>query len=380
MDRRQSPSRAGFTLVEVLVAILIVALLVALLLPAIRGAFRRAQEAQVAAELNNLATALASFKNTYGDYPPSRIYLCEAGYNNSGLSAAALSGPAGPLSTSGNDTDISLAQLIQRSKIYLRRIWPRVDFDNGTNGTLTAGFDFNGDGTIGGNWNLTGSECLAFFLGGLPVQNNGSFSMSGFSKLPTDPFLMLNPAVVTSTNRSVPNYEFVSGRLVDLDGDGFPSYLDPLDQTQNQRAYAYFVSYGTNSYDPNDDNGNGREFAFEDEDDGTTIVERGYTVGFPNSAGANSVISAAPNPYVTGTPITTGGMTWINPNGFQLFSCGQDRLWGLGGTYVQNSLGSTGKLPIVASDPGLINPVDASNGIRYRESDNITNFSGGRLD
>ena len=29
--------------------------------------------------MNNLATALASFKNTYGDYPPSRIISARRG-------------------------------------------------------------------------------------------------------------------------------------------------------------------------------------------------------------------------------------------------------------------------------------------------------------
>ncbi len=133
MDRRKSPNRAGFTLVEVLVAVLIIATLVAILLPAVRGAYRTAQEAQVTSELNNIATALASFKNTYGDFPPSRVVLCEAGYNNSGLTAAQLAAPAGTLagtfSPSGNDTDITVGQLIQRSRLYLRRFWPRVDFD-----------------------------------------------------------------------------------------------------------------------------------------------------------------------------------------------------------------------------------------------------------
>ncbi len=141
MDRRKSPSRAGFTLVEVLVAILIIATLVAILLPAVRGAFRRAKEAQVTAEMNNLATALASFKNTYGDYPPSRIILCEAGYNS-------LSGLTGRCAERRRH-DMTYQQLIQRSRLYLRRFWPRVDFDSAPASTASGQFnDFNGDGAI----------------------------------------------------------------------------------------------------------------------------------------------------------------------------------------------------------------------------------------
>jgi prepilin-type N-terminal cleavage/methylation domain-containing protein len=381
MDRRKRTARAGFTLVEVLVAILIIATLVAILLPAVRGAFRRAQEAQVSAELNNLATALASFKNTYGDYPPSRIVLCEAGYVPSGLLTNTTT--AGPFPTGdANDSDLTIAQLAQRSRLYLRKFWPRVDFDSGS-----IPFDFNNNNSYSDVLYLSGSECLTFFLGGVPINNgNGTFGMSGFSKLPVNPFQ--SPA--TATNRTIPNYEFNIGRLIDLDGDHIPSYLDPLDTTiGNQRAYAYFCSYGTNSYDPNDDNGNGRLNAFEEDlqvtSTSTIYTERGFTVGFPTSSGSIAV-SPAPNPYCTGSPITTGGMSWINPNSFQLFSAGADRNWGLGGQYVQTGLTSgnnvgTAKLPLLQSDPGIKNSDYFSNGVRNAfESDNLTNFSGGRLD
>src|SRR5262249_22486112 len=52
----------GFTLVELLVVIIVLAILVALLLPAINGAVKTARNAQVSAEINQLAQALASFK------------------------------------------------------------------------------------------------------------------------------------------------------------------------------------------------------------------------------------------------------------------------------------------------------------------------------
>jgi prepilin-type N-terminal cleavage/methylation domain-containing protein len=397
MDRRQSPSRAGFTLIEVLIAVSIVALLVALLLPAIKSAVRRAQEAQVTSELNNLATALASFKTTYGDYPPSRVVLCEAGFNS--LTATQLSALI-PLSPSGNDIDISPAQLVQRSRLYLRRFWPRVDFDNGS-----QPFNFNNNGSTTDVLVLNGSECLTFFLGGIPQSDGtGGLGLTGFTKLPINPFLPPNTANPTTTNRTVPNYEFNSARLVDLDGDGIPSYLDPLDTTPtNRRSYAYFCSYGTNSYDPNDVNGLGQQqdaaytgttndpgdYEHEDSADNTTpYVERGYTVTFPASTGNNYVVSPGPNPYCTTSPVpTTGTVAWINPNGFQLLSSGEDRLWGLGGSYVQNSLGTLGVLPIAPNDTGIINSSGAQptfdyfvNGIRNnRESDNLSNFSGGRL-
>ena len=95
---------------------------------------------------------------------------------------------------------------------------------------------------------------------------------------------------------------------------------------------------------------------------------------------ATLAVSAAPNPYTAGNP-GSGAVSWLNPTSFQLLCAGQDRQWGLGGTYAQASLAGTGKLPILpaATDPGNINKDDTS-GIRLRESDNITNLSGGRLD
>ena len=245
--------RTGFTLVEILVVILIIAILLALLLPAIAGAFRRGREAQVAAELNNMATSLASFKTTYGAYPPSRILLPEAGFT-AFYAAAAGTAIAG---AGSNDSDITDKDLANRSLAILRSFWPRVNFL--VPPTSPGFFDFNGnginDGALGHATLLNGSECLTFFLGGIPILNNGVVTgVSGFSKLPTNPFINNTLA----TNRTAPNYEFVGGRLVDLDGDHIPSYLDPLDVTQgNRRAYAYFASYGVNGYDPNDINGLG---------------------------------------------------------------------------------------------------------------------------
>ena len=381
MDRRKRPSRPGFTLIEVLIAILIVATLMAILLPAVFSALRKGRETQVTAELNNLATALASFKNTYGDFPPSRVILVEGGYNS--LPAAFLSATVGDATTSvapynetpladTNCSDMTVSQLVQRSRLYMRKFWPRVDFDGGSSATPPTNLDFNGNGSYSDIITLSGSECLAFFLGGIPINNgDGTFGTSGFGRSP------LNPFTVGGTNRTVPNYEFVSGRLIDQDFDHVPSYIDPLDVTPgNRRAYAYFSAYGTNSYDPNDLNGYGHNVSpnFEVEDDGTTNVERGFTVSFP----PGSVVSPAPNPYTSGLPVSPS-VAWINPNSFQLFSAGQDRLYGLGGTFSQNTTGDAGRLPIASGDSGIVNAGDFSNGSRNRENDNLTNFSGGRL-
>src|SRR5688572_27705256 len=61
----------GFTLVEMLVVISIIAILAALLIPAINMAIRAARNAAIGVEINQLATAIESYKQDKGDYPPN---------------------------------------------------------------------------------------------------------------------------------------------------------------------------------------------------------------------------------------------------------------------------------------------------------------------
>ena len=410
MSRPTHPRRSGFTLIEVLVVILILGILVGLLVPAIQGAVRTAREAAINAEINNMAGALAEFKNRYGEYPPSRVLLMENGFYNVASTATLDSSGTtwftdttnfpssyqlgGQGSYPATGTDLTFGQLAERSVRYLRKFFPRAGFS--TTAALFSStatdpnfyHDFNGNGTLDANpILLQGHECLVFFLGGLPTHGSQSTGMTGFGKLPQNPFLPFNytpPA--SSTALSLAHdpsfYTFRAERLVDDDSDGVPGYVDMgFGVNADARYYAYFSAYSSTSttggYDPNDVNFTvpGDTFA-----SGTSMILNftvPFTVGTGNVAG-----SLVPNPYTKGLSVAAASRPAIYhaPQTFQILSPGRDRLYGLGGQYDANPNGE--RLPIDTNTADYNTGTAASDltqPARQRERDNLSSFAG-RLD
>lgn len=388
----QPRRRSGFTLVELLVVIVILGILIGLLVPVIIGAVNRANEARVSAEINSIAQSLASFKNKYGDYPPSRIILSETGgYNVGGSPPTFYSGMphVPPYAPIGGDTftladgDVNYPALVNRSIRYLRKFFPRAAFSTNTG---TTAYDFNYNGIYETNpIYLTGEECLVFFLGGVPVhEGDGSDPRLGFGRIigvegigknPTNPFPLFDRNIAPPP-RDQPFYDFQPSQLWDDDTDGMPGYVDTLGQGDQGRYFAYFNGYNGTGYDPNDCNYN---YAATGEDVGA--FGRTFVLSFPVAGGSvpapspavngRTTASPLPNPYTTGPsfPVNGTAAAFINDQSYQIISAGRDRQYGVGGRYARDS--NAERLPDDA-------PIGT--GDRIRERDNLSNFSQGALE
>jgi prepilin-type N-terminal cleavage/methylation domain-containing protein len=391
---RSRLGRGGFTLIELGIVIVIIGILAALLLPAINGAVRRARDASVNSEINLMAQAMASFKSTYGDYPPSRVLLVESGDYSSFLTGTNLTQPVSTfLGIPAYAGDITVAQLAQRSIQTMRKFWPRAVL--GSTAPLPAGaipggfYDYNGNGTNDGAYVLDGRECLVFFLGGIrQLDASGNFGMTGFAKDPRNPFANSNMA--NGSSRAAPLFEFAGNRLkIPIEKQsgtvplvsGIPAYYDPFQTPGSPVFYAYFSAYGGN-YDPNDvnaiDPSNPGSYEI---DINNNLLNLTLQVNFPvtpapAAGNPNRVNSPPPNPYTnsaTDAP-TSLALSYFNSQSFQIIAAGADAHYGAGGQYTPDA---TTVLP-QEPPPSLSPPAPMLD--RTYEKDNLTNFHNGRLE
>ncbi|MBW3539955.1 MAG: prepilin-type N-terminal cleavage/methylation domain-containing protein [Planctomycetes bacterium] len=303
----QSPTarRAAFTLIELLMVVVIISLLIGLLLPAINSVVISAREARVTTEIQQLATAMHDFKAKFGFEPPSRIVLFEDGGQWMANTADA-----------------------RASRATLRKMFSQIAFDIDRNFNLRNGIELDPDGDNAPGVTLTGAECLVFFLGGV---RSSTGEIIGFSKNPVNP---LDPNSAGTGNRLGPFYpELNSGRLVDIDDDGMPEFLDPL---PNQTLpYIYASSNGGRGYHTAD-----------------LIVD-----GRQNPPAVRML-----NVYRQGAAPTA---TPFNRQSFQIISPGYDADYGTGGYFDPDN-----------PDASLATPTGRD---AEAERDNLTNFHGGRL-
>lgn len=286
-DSRRPQRRSGFTLIELLVVITIIAILVGLILPAIFSARTRAQVTAVSTEIKQLEQAIGSFRTRFGVDPPSSLTI--------------------PTAVTGWSAE-------DRQKIT--RIWGQFNF--ATLGGFPGGYPSS-------PVYLNGAECLVFFLGGINSNPGGETTLIGFSKNPATPWSS------SGGNRDEPFFnQFDAGRLVDVDGDNVPEFVDSL---PGQKIPYMFLSSQGKSYTKTNNASEQDDFDVHG--------------GPSNSSDMSQIYLKADN------------QTAQNPGGFQIISPGLDGLYGVGGMLDEDGSQITG--------------------LRTTEADNITNFSGGAL-
>ena len=245
--------------------------------------------------------ALATFKQEFGEYPPSSVtlYGTTAGWNSD-----------------------------PKSKNKIRSLWK--DFNFATGGRLASGVPQNTDASLGtyhpwgaSTITLTGDECLVFFLSGVAVPNGTDVppTLAGFAASGRAPF------AVAGANRTGPFFEFKSERLVDA---------TPSDTTGTDMAYS-------------------------------------YTDGLSDSETPMFYSSATSGRYSLGDAVyfQADGKTPWNKDSYQIIAPGED--------------GEFGDIQLTASnkaqwaDGTNLRDETPSGPNRIPERDNLTNFSGGRL-
>jgi general secretion pathway protein G len=271
---------------------------------------------------------------------------------------------------------------------------------SGTKPVIPNGYyDVNGDHIKNDPYVMFGHECLAIFLGGVPMETKEGFALTGFGRNPTNPFTSAAEPPVGkswpfSLDRQQPFMEFSPGHVKPTNNGTLPALAgqlvgitDPLGT--NSQFYAYFSAYNGSGYDPDDVNIPEPDF------NGTTTNVLGGMQSNNDPLGVNKTsrtdifASPAPNPYLSDTPLpidSTGDLdltdkrsrntTWFKPNTYQIISAGMDGRFGIGGQY---TAGADVPLPFypIANAKATGQTLDMET--RSVEQDNITNFSGGTL-
>ncbi len=260
-------ARAGFTLIELLIVIGIIAVLVSLTAAAVMRVRYKAFELQIRNDISQLSTATQQFNvENNVDYFPSRIRL-----RNDGAYDIANANPL-------------IAQYEKESYTFLKRVWPRL----WTRGAVNWFPDSPGQPY----YDLTGEQCLVFFLGG--IQQNGT--CLGFAVNVAD------PTVLTGSRKQL--FDFPVARLLPVSNGNYAPlvFLDPL----KERPYAYFSCYGT-------DNGYNRYWSL-------------FGADSPSIAGG----AYYDLPQSLATPPKT---IFYNKGSFQIICAGIDKTFGPGGAW-----------------------------------------------
>ena len=352
--------RAGFTLIELLMVIFLIGILATILGFAANKALITARQTRILTEIDQLNTAVESFKNDAGGaYPP----------------------------TWGRFINETPQQKQQRISRFLTKRFPRFtagyagmrsQISLSTKGLVLAvnalnpsdpAIKLTASGTAGGGAtdggldieNLDPAETLVFWLGGIP-NAMAENKLAGFRADATSPFLdpqnmMIDPTNPnTLTGRTAPVFPFQPSRLVDRDGDGWWEYLHAGAKTADLiPPLVYFdnLVYSLGALYPQ-------------------TGPSGFTAPPDQQAlASNALIWGHVCPYAnegpgTGKPV----LTWQKSLAFQIISCGLDGM-------LDEQLTPTNMTTTPPFFPLEYFP--SGQGLAEQDRDNLTNFYQSRL-
>ena len=350
-------ARAGFTLIELLMVIFLIGILATILGFAANRALVAARQTRILADINQLNTAVETFKGESGGaYPPTwGTFIGETPQQKQQRIQRFLA-KRFPRFTGGYAG--MRAQISLSTKVLV----VAANASNPGSITLTASSTGNAasDGGLDINY-LDPAETLVFWLGGIP-NPTAETKLAGFRSDATSPFLdPQNPSINptdpnTLTGRSAPSFPFQASRLVDRDGDGWWEYLHAgAKVADNPPPLVYFDNLvylqgalypqtGPSGFNPSQDQ---------------------------QALASNALIWGHICPYAnegpaTGKPV----LTWMNSQKFQIISCGLDG-------QLDENMTSTN----MSTSPPYFPLEYFPSGLNFAEQDydNLTNFSEGRL-
>jgi prepilin-type N-terminal cleavage/methylation domain-containing protein len=339
-----SRKKRGFTLVELLVVIAIIAILAAILSVAVGSAIYFINVFTISMEVKQLEQALTAYQSKYGSYPPC--------------------------------VGIPTAYGAPTQTIYYNQFKRHIDtaFRNhresiASDGSTAIGPTQTAISRATQLRDLDASEALPFFLGGAAQYSGNVIGLK------SDP---IHPLTGSAAGTAVSFYTFNPEQLVDLDGDGIPSYIPKAAKANGSTPFVYFngASY------KNAAAGDARlpALTWPPADEGSCSYSK-WIAGTPPVATQGLQSGYDPGivrPYINGRPVPPA---YYETDKFQLLSAGMDSAYGADASdpnYPKAFANAAAPDPATFKFLAPAGDTEAWLNMSPKDEDNVANFTGGR--